>query len=121
MHPLSYRAVYDAAYRAGMQGVDAWVRKGARRLRTHRARLHWTRYVLTFAHSQGLGQHVTSHTLDTVAHMHRLAELGALMRLRLLQRRLLRHLWRPGGALMMRLWTQQQQLMPGLTRPCSAA
>ena len=115
MRAFTYHDVYHAAYRVGAQNVDAWARKCVARLRTHRARLHWTQHALTLARSQELGRHVTCATWTAIARVHRLAQLGAVMRLRLLQRRVVRHLWRPGGALMMRQW---EELLAHSARLC---
>ena len=99
----TYARVYHRAYQAGAAGVDAWVRATLRRPRSLATRLRWTSHVLTLAGTQGLGRRIAPATLRRVHTHRRLAHLGwVLLRLVPLQRRLVRHLWRPGGALMQR-------------------
>jgi len=99
----TYARVYHRAFQAGAAGVDRWVRTALRAPRSHGARLRWTTHILTLACTQDLGRRIAPETLRRVHAHHRLAHLGwVLLRLVPLQRRVLRHLWRPGGALMRR-------------------
>ena len=58
------------------------------------------RHVVTLARTQTLGRALRPETLALVHAHRRGAQIGAVaLHLRPLQRRILQHLWRPGGAL----------------------
>jgi hypothetical protein len=99
---ITYAHVYTRALAVGAPRLDGWVRRRFTRLHSHRARLLWGRHLLTLLRTQSVARSVSLSTLDFVFRVDRLAHLGAVWKLRCLQRRILRHLWRPGGRLMWR-------------------
>ena len=99
MARLTYARVYTRAFRAGTRGIDAWVRKGVRKPRPLHRYVAWTAHVRTMARTQHVGEWMCESTREDVERAARLAFLGWTMRLRVLQARILRYLWRPGGRL----------------------
>ena len=99
---LTYAHVYTRAFRAGAKGIDAWVRHGVHKRRPLHQRVVWTKYVRTMARTQRVGEWMCEDTHSIVERAARLAFLGWTMRLRVLQLRILRYLWRPGGRLCVR-------------------
>ena len=110
MSPLTYAHVYNRAYKCRRTTLDAWARARLRRARTLPMRLSWGKHLLTLSRTQHMGTHMTLATRGLAHATHRLAVLGMLCRLRVLQRHILRHLWRPGGALMVRQMHRAQAL-----------
>jgi len=100
----SYLAVYDAYVHVSRSGMDRAVSRHvdalqSRSLMVRRATLaHLEKAILT----QTRFAHVTTHTLGKVRRARQLAHIGATHRLRILQRRVVRHLWRPNSRLVAR-------------------
>lgn len=111
MPPLTYAHVYNRAYQCRRTTLDAWARARLRRARTLPMRLSWGRHLLTLSRTQHMGSHMTLATRALAHATHRLATLGMLSRLRVLQRHILQYLWRPGGVLMMRQMHCTQALL----------
>lgn len=101
---LTYSTVYNRTFRKGRDFVNPWIRSQLSRsirrplsahsiaLRSHIATLMHTQHIRTWF------DHETRHTL---ARTTRMAHIATMISLRRLQRRILQHLWRPGGRLMM--------------------
>lgn len=98
----TYAAVYNAAYGSGHRKVDEWVRRKLGRHRDLKHRLDFARHLLKVSRSSPISRWLHADTRWQVEREARLAHLTAAMRLRSLQRRLVRHLWRPGGRLCQR-------------------
>lgn len=94
---VSYGRVYRRAHAAGRYGVAAWIRTQLRRPRRPAARIAWATHLRTLVNTQALCEDVDSATRALVLSETRLAHLAAVTRLRVLQRHIVRHLWRPGG------------------------
>ena len=94
---VSYGRVYRRAHAAGRYGVAAWIRTQLRRPRRPAARIAWATHLRTLVNTQALCEDVDAATRALVLSETRLAHLAAVARLRVLQRRIVRHLWRPGG------------------------
>ena len=94
---VSYARVYRRAQATGRDGVAAWIRAELRRPRRPAARLAWAKHLRTLVTTQALCEDVDAPTRALVNAEGRLAHLAAVARLRVLQRHIVRHLWRPGG------------------------
>jgi hypothetical protein len=94
---MTYGRVYRRAFAAGTRGLEAWVQRGVSKRRPFHLQVAWTRHVHTLVCTQFLAANLSSETKRSVAHAARLAHIGAVLRLRVLQRRILDYLWRPGG------------------------
>ena len=117
---LTYARVYTHAFRAGMRGIDAWVHKGVTKPRPLHRRVAWTTHVRTMARTQHVGGWMRASTREDVECAARLAFLGWTMRLRVLQARILRYLWRPGGRLSVRNGERALELMGGAVCPAGS-
>ena len=102
MARIPYSRVYNRAFRVGPDRLNRWIQLSISRTRTLHTRHQWTTHVLTLARTQRLGSKIHPDTLSMVRATRALVFVGVLARLRHLQLRILRHLWRPGGALMRR-------------------
>ena len=100
---ITYARVYDGIFHSGSGvRVNAWACARMRRARTIRTRLGWSSHVLTVARTQEVGRKLWPETLALARRQQRMCELAQAMAVRKLQRRLVEHLWRPGGALFLR-------------------
>jgi hypothetical protein len=66
-----------------------------------RPRMDFARHIQTLARTQTIGGDLTGATLAAVDRMRRLAHIGACVKLRRLQMRIMQWLWRPNGPLML--------------------
>lgn len=96
----SYAHVYNKLYTLGSATArDAWLRRRLAHKRVAvRARVseHVMRLALTQARASYM---VSPDALDLARREARLGQLARLVALRRIQRRVVRYLWRPGGAL----------------------
>ena len=99
-----YRCVYGMAHR---DTLETWVRTHVFDARTAlRLRMWRSRHLLRIAATQSCGTLITPRLVYRLERAHRLACIGANMRLRKLQRCVLIHLWRPTGRLHMSHWNR---------------
>lgn len=96
-----YASVYERrASREPLHEFNAWLVKRLRGdLHTLCERLQWSTHILTMARTQALGRTIDRRTIESATQTRRLCQLGQLLRLRWLQRRIVAFLWRPGGPL----------------------
>ena len=105
---ITYAHIYNRAFgvwtlsSSNRPRLNAWLRARITRARKLSTRARWARGVLLMARTQTLGRHVHPDVRTLAGSVHRLCVIGSLMRIRHLQRRAIRRLWRPGGALMRR-------------------
>ena len=94
---MRYGRVYRRAFAIGTRGLEAWVQRGMRKRRPFYKQVAWTKHIQTLVCTQLLASGVSLATRESVARAARLAHLGAVLRLRRLQRHILQYLWRPHG------------------------
>ena len=119
-HTSPYSRVYNQMFKVA-QGdkrgrvshcVGDWIRKRlAAQDRSVQERILFSSHVATLCRTQRLGQHVDMEVMELVRRDRRLAEIAAGIKLRKLQWRILDHLWRPGGSLMLRQGMRFQEEM----------
>jgi hypothetical protein len=98
---VSYARLYAAAFARGRGDINTWLtarlHRAARAPLAQRSAL--AKHVHTLARTQHIGTWLNAETLAAVVRARTLARLATLALLRKLQRRIVRHLWRPDGAL----------------------
>ena len=102
---ITYAKFYNRSYVFGQKKArDQHNRWLMERLKSadFRSRDAYATHVLKYAHTQLWGGRLHMQTVALARRTRRLCEIGKLMRLRVLQARIVRHLWRPGGPLFLR-------------------
>ena len=101
---ITYAHVYNGIFKtsASHQNVNAWIADRIRRTTTLRTRMLWIQHMRTIVVTQAIGRNLGQPTTDLLDRCSRLCRVGKLIVLRKLQRRIVQHLWRPGGVLFLR-------------------
>lgn len=117
-HRLTYATVYNRAYQftkppwthltsdGSPLALNAWIRTQLHNIQTGTFTLHarsqLTTHIVTMQQTQWIGRKFDKRTTQLLQETFRINTFAITFRLRRLQQRILKHLWRPDGILMLR-------------------
>lgn len=98
---VAYARFYNTLYAKGKNKASSWIRVQLNPSNSSfYRRVRITKHMNTMIRTQHIRAWIDEPTLDHLNCVTRLAHIGCMMRLRTLQRYIIRYLWRPNGNLM---------------------
>lgn len=106
----TYATTYNTCFELDRSRLNKWVQRRllyGERLST---RVRFCTHIDTLARTQNMSHKLSHDTHTLIQRMKRVLQAAIMLHLRRLQRRILHHLWRPGGTLMIQ--TMQKWITP---------